>query len=51
MDTFKDDVYPKSKYFEESNPFCLYIPNKEIMFKMIRACIKVTEPEDLWINA
>ena len=28
----------------------IYIPKKEIMLKMMRACIAVKKPEDLWIN-
>ena len=25
----------------------MYIPNSEVMFKLMRACIEVKEPEDL----
>ena len=44
----EDFVYPASRYIEGKRPWCLYIPNKEIMFKMMRACIKVKDPKDLW---
>ena len=27
----------------------MYIPNKEVMFKLMRACIKVNDPSELWI--
>ena len=42
-------VYPDSRYTEGNSPFCIYIPCKEVMLKLMRACIKVTEPDNLWI--
>ena len=45
-----DWVYPESRYVEGLSPFVIYIPKKEIMLKMMRACIEVKKPEDLWIN-
>lgn len=27
-----------------------YIPSKELMFSMMRACINIEKPQDLWIN-
>ena len=27
----------------------IYMPSKEMMFKMMRACIGVTDKNDLWI--
>ena len=47
-DKVEDFVYPDSRYVEGRSPYCIYIPNKEIMFKMMRACITVKEPTDLW---
>jgi len=40
----EDYVYPDSRYIMGKSPYCIYIPNKEIMFKMMRACIKVKDP-------
>ena len=44
----EDFVYPDSRYTPGKSPYCLYIPNKEIMLKMMRACIKLKNPSDLW---
>ena len=41
-------VYAESRYMEGLSPLCVYIPNKDIMFKIMRACIKVAQPADLW---
>ena len=47
-DKIEDLIYPISKYIEGKGPYCIYIPNKEMMFKMMRACIKVKNPKELW---
>jgi len=44
-----DRVYPDSRYKRENSPYCIYIPCREVMLKLMRACIKVKEPEDLWL--
>lgn len=44
-----DRVYPESRYTPGNSPYCIYIPNKEVMLKLMRACIKVKKIEDLWI--
>ena len=44
-----DRVYPDSRYSDGNSPYCIYIPCKEVMLKLMRACIKVKTPEDLWI--
>lgn len=44
------DVYPQSYYRPGQSPSCVYIPSREIMFKMMRACIGIQEEDDLWIN-
>jgi len=41
-------VYAESRFTKGSSPVCVYIPNKDIMFKIMRACIKVETPADLW---
>jgi hypothetical protein len=45
-----DWVYPESRLVKGLSPYAIYIPNKEIMLKMMRACIQVKSPEDLWFN-
>ena len=35
---------------EGNSPQCLYIPNKDVMFKLMRACINVQNPEFLWFK-
>ena len=37
-------VYPADRYVEEYSPYCLYIPPRDIMFKLMRACIMVERP-------
>ena len=44
-----DDVYAPSRYIQQS-PYCIYIPKKEVMLKIMRACVAVKDPADLWIN-
>ena len=43
-------VYPESRYIKGMIPFVIYIPKKEMMMKMIRACFGVKKVEDLWFN-
>ena len=45
-----DWVYPNSFYNKKRSPSCIYIPSKLIMIKIIRACIGVMNPKNLWIN-
>ena len=46
-----DWVYPEGKLSDKDfAPYQIYIPKKEIMLKMMRACIGVKKPEDLWVN-
>ena len=44
-------TYPESRFVEGFGPYCIYIPRQELMLKIMRACINVKVPEDLWINA
>lgn len=43
-------VYPEYKYSFGQCPMLIYIPKKEIMLKMMRACIAIKRPHELWIN-
>jgi len=45
----EDRVYPDSRYTPGNSPYCIYIPCREVMLKLMRACIKVNKPEHLWI--
>lgn len=46
------DIYPESRLNDpECSPSEIYIPRKEIMFKLMRACIKVKNVKHLWFNA
>ena len=42
-------VYDKT-FYEQNSPRHIYIPSFEVLFKMMRSCILVTKPEDLWFN-
>ena len=35
---------------EYSSPICLFLPRKEILLKLIRACIDVKDQNELWFN-
>jgi hypothetical protein len=41
-------VYHESRFEEDYIPRMLFIPNKKTMFSIMRHCIGVTKPEDLW---
>ena len=43
-------VYESSRYVLSYSPYMVYIPRKELMFKMMRACISVKGKADLWLN-
>ena len=43
-------VYDESYYKEEYSPRIIYLPSKLVMIKMMRACIGVDKPQNLWIN-
>ena len=45
-----DMVYGETRYIDGFSPYCIYIPQQEIMFKLMRACIGVKDEKDLWFN-
>jgi hypothetical protein len=45
-----DLVYDPVRFSEGTAPYVVYIPRAEMLFKMMRACIGVTEASDLWLN-
>ena len=48
---YSDTIYEEYKMNrEDCSPLCLFVPRKELMLKMIRACINVKSDWDLWFN-
>lgn len=45
-----DLVYQRSRYSPDYSPLCIYVPKMEIMLKMMRACVEVKNPHDLWFH-
>jgi hypothetical protein len=35
----RDLIYHEDRYFKNMSPLCTYIPSKEFLFKMMRACV------------
>ena len=44
-----DRVYPDDRYHAGNSPYSIYIPCKEVMLKLMRACIKIKHAETLWV--
>ena len=45
-----DYVYEDSRYCSDYSPMCIYVPKKEVMLKMMRGCISIKDPEELWFH-
>ena len=45
-----DLVYLESRYNKDFSPNFIYIPKKEVMLKIMRACVGVKKYTDFWIN-
>ena len=45
-----DNVYPSKRMLKNICPSMIYVPSKEMMFKMMRACEGVTDTNNLWID-
>ena len=43
-------VYHNKRYEVDESPKHVYIPTQEVMFKMMRACIGVSQVDNLWFN-
>jgi hypothetical protein len=43
-------IYPEYKYSKEMSPLCVYIPSKQLLLKILRACMGVEEVKELWFN-
>ena len=43
-------VYPESRYTTGQSPMPIYLPTNELLLAMMRACIHVESPDQLWIN-
>ena len=48
--TMEKLVYPPTRYNELYSPMPIYLPNRYIMIKMMRASIGCATPADLWFN-
>lgn len=48
--TIDNLVYPKARYAKGQSPLMIYIPSKQIMLKIIRACIGCNIVEEIWLN-
>ena len=47
---FEDQVYSSHRMIKHKAPFMVYIPRREMMFKMMRLTIGVVEEYNLWFN-
>ena len=43
-------MYKKSILDEPHSPVVIYLPTKETIFKLMRACIGVNDIDNLWFN-
>ena len=48
--TQEDLVYRSDRYAEDFSPYVIYYPSKLVLFKLMRACIGVTNEDDLWFK-
>ena len=48
-ETPENFVYAEERLQKEISPYCIFVPRKEVMWKMMRACIGCKETSDLWI--
>ena len=48
--TDEDLVYREERFVYKNSPHTLYFPSKKVLFKIMRACIGITDPKDLWFN-
>lgn len=46
----EDMAYPRSHMKEAVTPLGIFIPRRELLLKMMRACIGVTDKNQLWYN-
>ena len=42
-------IYSRERTLGSQSPSMVYLPNKAVMFKMMRACLDTYYIEDLWI--
>lgn len=45
-----DLVYDYSRFDPKKSIRGLYFPSRRVMFKIMRACLDVTDPEKLWFR-
>ena len=44
----EDIVYSRERYNADDSPAFTFLPKKLLMLKMIRACVDVQDPSELW---
>ena len=42
-------VYDRNRYDPDNSPLMIYVPSREMLFKMMKACIDVDSIYELWI--
>jgi hypothetical protein len=47
----EDLVYHDERYKPGNSPNVAYFPSNLMLFKIMRACIDIEKPEDLWFNS
>jgi hypothetical protein len=47
---FEEMFYHESRMTEHKAPYMVYIPRREMMFKMMRLAIGIVNGYDLWFN-
>ena len=43
-------VYPTFRYIKGQSPMQIYMPSKQILLKLVRACIGCSNESELWFN-
>ena len=46
----EDLIYEHGRYHEEYQPLMIYIPRKDVMMKLMRACIGIKNERELWFE-
>ena len=52
FETQNQFVYPPERLKNEPGPpRCIYLPSRELLWKMMRSAIDITDADDLWFSA
>ena len=44
-----DISYDPQRYDEVCSPMCVLVPHRDVLFKMMKACVGVEKVQDLWM--